>query len=36
MNGTTYPIKKGDHFLLPFEFGEFTLYGNAEFISSHL
>ena len=32
----TYPFKKGDHFLLPFEFGEFQLNGNAEMIVSHL
>jgi mannose-6-phosphate isomerase len=33
---TSYHFKKGDHILLPFEFGQFKLYGKAEFIISHL
>jgi mannose-6-phosphate isomerase len=35
-NGTSYPFNKGDHILLPFEFGEYKLKGKAEFIISHL
>lgn len=35
-NGENYSFKKGDHFLLPAEFGEFELNGSAEFIVSHL
>jgi mannose-6-phosphate isomerase len=33
---TSYHFKKGDHILLPFEFGQFKLYGKAEFIISHV
>ncbi|MEH7117149.1 mannose-6-phosphate isomerase, class I [Neobacillus vireti] len=36
INGTSYPFKKGDHILLPFEFGEYKLCGKADFIISHL
>jgi mannose-6-phosphate isomerase len=35
-SGSSYPFKKGDHILLPFEFGQFKLYGEAKFIISHL
>jgi mannose-6-phosphate isomerase len=31
-----YTFQKGDHFMLPFGFGEFQLDGYAEFIVSHL
>jgi mannose-6-phosphate isomerase len=34
--GSSYPFKKGDHILLPFDFGQFKLHGKAEFIISHL
>lgn len=33
---TTYPFKKGDHFLLPYEFGEYVLKGQADLIASYL
>jgi mannose-6-phosphate isomerase len=33
--GQTYSIKKGDHFILPANFGEFQLEGNCELIISH-
>ena len=33
---TSYSFKKGDHILLPFEFGEYKLTGKAELIISHL
>ena len=29
-------IKKGDHFILPFEYGEYKMSGNLHFISSHV
>ncbi|MGN7941402.1 mannose-6-phosphate isomerase, class I [Metabacillus sp. 22489] len=35
-NGTTYSFRKGDHFLLPYEFGQYTLNGNADLIASYL
>ncbi|PLR77835.1 mannose-6-phosphate isomerase, class I [Bacillus sp. V3-13] len=36
VNGHCVSFKKGDHFMLPFDFGTFTLDGEAEFIVSHL
>jgi len=33
---TAYPLKKGDHFLLPCEFGEYVLKGQADLIASYL
>ncbi|WP_050616379.1 mannose-6-phosphate isomerase, class I [Bacillus testis] len=35
-NGQEYNIKKGDHFLLPADFGPFTLKGEIELIVSHV
>lgn len=34
LNGN--PVKKGDHFILPFGFGEYLLDGNMEIILSHI
>lgn len=31
-----YDIVKGDHFILPYRFGEFTISGNLEIIMTHL
>lgn len=31
----SFPIKKGDHFILPFELGEFKISGDVELIISH-
>ena len=28
------PIKKGDHFILPYQFGEVKLQGNLELVAS--
>lgn len=36
MEHVEYPFKKGDHFLLPFEFGKYTLSGWAKMIVSHI
>lgn len=36
LDGKTYPIEKGDHFIIPEHAGEFTLEGNPELITSHL
>jgi mannose-6-phosphate isomerase len=30
-----FPIKKGDHFILPYELGEFEITGNVELVISH-
>ncbi|MFS0780130.1 mannose-6-phosphate isomerase, class I [Bacillus sp. 1P06AnD] len=35
-NGKKYAVKKGDHFLLPAEFGAFELEGELELIVSHV
>lgn len=32
----SFPIKKGDHFILPFEFSGFSIKGDLEIIASHL
>ncbi|MNC83284.1 putative mannose-6-phosphate isomerase YvyI [compost metagenome] len=29
-------IKKGDHFILPFGYGEYSIQGNIELITSHM
>lgn len=34
-NGYEYPLGKGDHFILPSDFGEFKIEGNMELIVSH-
>ena len=34
-NGYEYPLEKGDHFILPSDFGEFKIEGNMELIVSH-
>jgi mannose-6-phosphate isomerase len=34
-NGETYPLTKGDHFLLPVEFGPYEIQGPIELIVSH-
>ncbi|WP_053367732.1 mannose-6-phosphate isomerase, class I [Bacillus sp. FJAT-27245] len=34
-NGRNYPLKKGNHFILPAGFGEFEITGNCELIVSH-
>lgn len=31
-----YPLSKGDHFILPYKFGEFSFDGNVEIICSHI
>ncbi len=33
---TSYSFQKGDHFLLPYEFGQYTLDGQADLIASYL
>lgn len=33
--GGNYTLKMGDHFILPYEFGEFTINGNVQLIASH-
>lgn len=35
-DGHSHPFRKGDHFLLPSEFGQYQLTGNAKLIVSHL
>ncbi|MDQ0232385.1 mannose-6-phosphate isomerase, class I [Metabacillus malikii] len=35
-DGNSYRFRKGDHILLPHEFGSYKLNGNAEFIASYL
>lgn len=35
-SGNKYEVVKGDHFILPFGFGEFTLMGNLEIIMAHI
>lgn len=34
-NGETYPLKKGEHFIIPVGFEAFTIDGNVELIVSH-
>ncbi|MGM0876531.1 MAG: mannose-6-phosphate isomerase, class I [Bacillota bacterium] len=34
-DNVSYPIKKGDHFILPFQFSEFTIKGDLQLIASH-
>ena len=35
LDGTTHPLKKGDHFIIPFGAGEFTIEGDLQLIVSH-
>lgn len=36
LDGKTYPIEKGDHFIIPQHAGAFTVEGNADLIVSHI
>ncbi len=35
LDGATHPLKKGDHFIIPFGAGEFTIEGDLQLIVSH-
>jgi len=32
---TLFSLRKGDHFILPFDFGDFVIKGNLQLIVSH-
>ena len=36
VDGVNFEIKKGDHFIIPFNYGEYKLKGNMELIISNI